>query len=138
MGLAAVLGLVYVWYFTDWLNPHRIQIVAQVRRLPGVGMPGGVYPISFTMDRDYRLTRVRVTEIAPAKPAVQGKPCWQLVSTSNSVPVRGFLYGVGIRGMAESKESPRFEGLKAGSRYRLEVTAGRSKGVLEFECPGVR
>ena len=55
-------------------------------------------------------------------------PVWHLVSDSNSVPMRAFRYGQGIRGM-----KPAFKGVKPyplmpGTVYRLIVSAGDATG----------
>jgi hypothetical protein len=133
--LLVLLAVIYASFFTDWFRQRSIQIVAQVRRLPGIRPPGSILPVSFTMDRDYRLTTLRVVELSAEGSAKKSKPVWQLVSMPKSPPIRGFLYGADVPGMKPPPGSPPFQELRGGAKYRLEVVADRARGSLEFLGP---
>ena len=58
--VAIVLAGLYVYFFTDWINRPRIQIIAQTRPVQPRGQAAKVYPISFLLDGQYKLTSVKV------------------------------------------------------------------------------
>src|SRR6266566_945953 len=62
--LAVVLAGIYVYYFTDWVNRPRIQIIAQTRPIQPRGPVALVYPVSFLLDGQYRLTSVKVVPLS--------------------------------------------------------------------------
>jgi len=60
------------------------------------------------------------------------EPVWSLVSSSNSTPTKGIIYGLAIPGMtAQTNPQP----LKPGLAYRLLVEAGSIKGEVDFKPP---
>ncbi len=59
-------------------------------------------------------------------------PKWHLISSSNSVPTRGFLYGMDIGGMTFSKLKTGVGDLNVGDPYRLLIEAGKMKGHVDF------
>jgi len=63
-------------------------------------------------------------------------PVWHLISDSNSVPVKVFSYGQGIRGMKPAVAGSRAQPLETNVAYRLLVTAGKAKGQHDFEIGG--
>ena|SRR5436190_3254831 len=101
----------------------------QVRRGPRIPTNAVV----FLLNRETRLTSVRVVfanEIATNKyaPAV-----WELISDSNSVPIKDFIYGVNIRGMKPFVPNALPDPLQPGIKYRLLVeAAGSEKAEHEF------
>lgn len=130
--LAALLGGVYLYYFTDFINTPNIQIIKSDRVVPSARFRGSVYPITFTLDGRYQLTSVKVIALAEAETNKHAKALWHLVAKSRSEPVKGFLYGQPIRGMQPAATNGRPAGLEANVPYRLIVEAGRSKGATNF------
>ena len=137
--ISSILALAgaYVFYFTDLFHPPRIQIVPQIGRILTSRPANGVYPISFTLNKDFRLTSVKVTPVGAV--ASQGGliPVWHLTSRSNSAPTHGFLYGSDIQGMKAARPSQAVEPLQPRASYRLSLTAGRAKGEIEFIAPAI-
>lgn len=132
--LAALLGSVYAYYFTDWINTPRIQIIKSDRPVRSQRFRMNVYPITFTLDGRYELTSVRVfaaNELATNKHA---KPLWHLVAKDHSEPVKGFLYGQPIRGMQPAVTNARPQQLEPNVPYRLRLEAGRAKGEIDFQA----
>src|SRR5271168_4659701 len=99
--ILVALAAVYVICFTDWLKPKHIHIFHTVREVHfrrAAGTPER--SLIFGLDpRDIRLTEVKVVALADFQKNPETLPVWYLVSDSNSVPIRQFIYGQRIRGM---------------------------------------
>jgi len=129
LGFLAAFGAFYLLRFNDIGRPQAIQVNVVERPFVSNPAPGAVLPLVFGLDRDLRLTSLRivpVTEVSNAKPKV----AWQLTSKYGSEPVRGFTYADEIPGMTSGGFKPL--PLVAGTTYRLEVEAGRAKGHSDF------
>src|SRR5437879_1321607 len=95
--IALGLGALYIFYFTDFFRRQTIQIIPQTRP---VSRPGAqTYPVTFSLDGKYRLTEIKVVPLQAYKTNKLAMPLWHLVSSSNSAPTHGFLYGMRIKGM---------------------------------------
>lgn len=127
--VAVALGGLYLLRFTDLGRAQQIQInVVERPFMPNPG-PADVLPLVFGLDRDLRLTALRITplsEFSNPRP----KAIWSLESKAGSEPVRGFTFGDGIAGM--KSPSGTLAPLVGGVSYRLEVEAGRAKGQTNF------
>lgn len=127
--VAVALGALYLLRFTDLGRAQQIQInVVERPFMPNPG-PTDVLPLVFGLDRDCRLTALRITpltEFSNARP----KAAWVLESKAGSEPVRGFTFGDEIAGMKSPAGTP--APLVGGVPYRLEVEAGRAKGQTNF------
>ncbi len=135
--LLVALGGAYAVWFTDWFRSESLQIVAVPR--PAAGKPRRidpnqppVHPVSFTFNRKCELTSLKV--LAAEDFATNKFPValWHLVSESNSVPTRSFLYGQPIKGMHSAVARMRPEPLVAGVKYILQVEAGKVHGEVGF------
>ena len=69
---------------------------------------------------------------SPAATNAAAPALWHLVSDSNSVPVKGFLYGDYIRGMKPYVKGSRPQPLATNVTYRLFVKAGSLQGEHDF------
>ncbi|MCX8107170.1 MAG: hypothetical protein N3G20_00030, partial [Verrucomicrobiae bacterium] len=58
--LAVALGAVCAYKFTDWLSPPTIQILKLDRPVQYGRVSRNVMPVTFTLERRYRLTEVKV------------------------------------------------------------------------------
>jgi hypothetical protein len=132
--VAAVLGGIYAWYFTDWIEPPRIQIYKSNRPNAPNRFSPDVLPVAFTLDGKYPLTSVEVLSVGDLATNKHPKPLWRLVTRSNSVPVKGFLYGQRIMGMSPAVTNARPQRLEPNVTYRLLVRAGRARGSLDFQA----
>lgn len=132
--VAAALAACYLYYFTDWINPPIIQILPQLRppRNPARN-PASVYQVSFNLDGKYRLTSVKVIPIQALETNKNPAPIWNLTSVSNSVPQKGFFYGVPIPGMKPALTNSRPQRLVPEVPYRLFIKAGRARGQVDFK-----
>jgi len=130
--LAIALIAIYCYFFTDWFHPKTIQIIP-ANRMVGTLVPGSeAAPITFTLNGEYRLTSVKVIALKDLETSKIALPKWHLVSSSNSVPTRGFLYGMEIGGMTFSKLKSGADDLNVGDPYRLSIEAGKLKGHVDF------
>lgn len=130
--VAILLTAAYCYFFTDWFRVKTIQIIP-ANRMVGTLIPDSeAAPISFSLDTDYRLTSVKVISIQEAETNKTVIPKWHLVSSSNSVPTRGFLYGMPIGGMKSATVKSGADDLRVGEPYRLLIEAGKSRGQIDF------
>ena len=60
------------------------------------------------------------------------RPTWELTTSSNSVPIQGFLYGQRVPGMKPASSVPAADPLLSNTTYRLCIEAGRAKGQVDF------
>ena len=134
------LAAVYVVWFTDWFKPKRMAVFHTSRSLSagrwqrGAGGAGGPV-LMFGLDRDYRLTKVKVVSLEEYRTNLLAIPLWHLVSDSNSAPVRAFSYGQNIRGMKPSIKGNLPQPLETNRLYRMFITAGQVSGEHDF-MPG--
>jgi hypothetical protein len=134
--LAVALAGIYVYYFTDWINRPRIQIIAQTRPIQPRGPVALVYPVSFQLDGQYRLSSVKVVPLAGYETNKFVPALWHLVAYTNTPPSQGFLYGQRLPGMKPSISNAPAGRLQPTTAYRLLVEAGRSKGQIDFVTSG--
>jgi len=134
ISVAVALAACYLYYFTDWINPPVIQILPQLRppRNPARN-PSPVYQVSFNLDGKYRLTSVKVIPIQALATNKNAAPIWNLTTSSNSLPQKGFFYGVPIPGMRPALTNARPQRLQPEVAYRLFVKSGRAKGQVDFK-----
>lgn len=132
LAVLLVAGGIYARYFTGWFVKRQISINASWR--PNFRGGGSGEPVLFfTLNGDFRLTSLKVVPLEeddkynPANP-----PVWNLVSDSNSLPVRAFLYGQRIKGMKPALPDVRPTPLEPGASYRLLVSAGNISGYTDF------
>src|SRR6266536_1663997 len=93
ISLAILLASLYVYFFTDWINRPRIQIIAQTRPIQPRGQTAKVYPVSFLLDGKYQLTSVKVVPLNAYQTNKYASPLWHLRTYTNAAPIEGFVYG---------------------------------------------
>jgi hypothetical protein len=137
LSIAAILGIAYVWFFTDLFTKESIQIIPQIR--PGrpsnasrSGNAPSVYPVSFLFDGKYKLTSLKVVSAQELATNKYANPTWHLISDSNSLPTKNVIYGYPPKGMKPAIERMRPEPLQPDIPYVLFVEAGRIKGQTNF------
>jgi len=131
----AALAVVYVIYFTVWFRPRHIHIFHTVRQIHFRQRPSDPdRAVIFGLEpRNIRLTEIKVVSLADYEKDPKTLPVWRLVSDSNSVPVRAFIYGQHIRGM-----HPIVQGMEPGELdtnlvYRIFITAKNGTGQHDFQ-----
>jgi hypothetical protein len=134
---AVLLAAVYAYYFTDWITPPIIQISPQIRPMRMARGSAGVYPVTFTLDGQYKLTSVKVVPIGALATNKNALPIWHLIPGTNSMPTKGFMYGMRIPGMVPALTNARPQRLVPGIKYRLLIESGRAKGQADFSTGAV-
>ena len=135
--LAILLAGIYVYFFTDWINRPRIQLIAQTRPIQPKGPAAKVYPVSFLLDGRYKLTSVKVVLLSGLATNKFTPPLWHLVAYTNVPSVEGFLYGQQIPGMRPWMTNARPQQLEPNTAYRLLLEAGRAQGQIDFHTSGL-
>jgi hypothetical protein len=110
------------------IGDRTMQPRGQARRGPRTP-PNSVV---FLLNRETRLTSVRVVLASDIATNKYAHAIWELISDSNSVPVKDFIYGANIRGMKPIVPNAVPETLQPGVKYRLLVEAGSVKAEHEF------
>jgi hypothetical protein len=136
IAVAVLLAGFYVYFFTDWINRPRIQILAQTRPVRPRRQTAQTYPVNFTLDGDYSLTSVKVVLLSAYETNKFAPPLWHLVAYTNATPTHGFLYGGRLPGLRPRLTNSRPETLKPDTMYRLFVEAGRARGQIDFRTSG--
>lgn len=132
IALAVLLAGCYVYFFTDWINRPRIQIIAQTRPIQPRGPSAKVFPVSFLLDGQYRLSSVKVVLLSAYQTNRYVPPLWHLVAATNTPTLEGFLYGQRLPGMRPKLTNDRPHQLDPNTTYRLFVEAGRARGQIDF------
>jgi len=135
--IAVLLAAVYVFYFTDAFTKQTIQIIPQVRpnrvsAIPRADESTIVYPVSFALDGKYQITSVKVVAADDLKTNKYPEALWHLISDSNSLPTKSFLYGQKIPGMKSSSPRARPQPLQPNISYTLMIQAGKAQGRTNF------
>jgi len=137
----SVIGF-YLYLFKDSFRKADIQIShtirlnpAYLRRPPASGESPEEMPhmINFGLGREYQLTSVRVVPEAEFETNRFAHAVWEMVSDSNSVPIRAFAYGYKIKGMHPSVKGAKAEPLVPNVSYRLLFEARSMKGHHDFK-----
>ena len=90
--------------------------------------------VTFGFEREYKLTEIKVIPLKSLQTNQYPEIVWHLVSDSNSVPIKHFNYGQGIRGMKPVVTGVRPQPLLPNVTYRLFVQAGSLKGQHDFQA----
>ena len=135
--LLALLGLC-IYMNRDWFAGPDIQIYHRASSRPSPFARGRnasvskASPVIFGFNRKLALTAIKVVRAAELETNKYAHPLWELVSSSNSVPLRGFAYGEYIRGLHPKVANARPDPLEPGVVYLLLVEAGSLKVRHEF------
>ena len=137
-----LLAGVYICAFTHWGRRPAIQISHAAYRQP-IGALGAqvkaaninTATVRFNLGHPYLLTEVKVVRLADWQTNKFTLPLWHLISDSNSVPIKRFYYGAGIRSMKPAVPRLRAQPLETNVTYRLFLTAGSLKGQHGFTAP---
>ena len=134
--LAIMLGAFSLYLNRDWFARDTIQVYHRsrpARFVTGRFAAGSdLESIMFGFDRRLKLTSIKMVPLEELKTNKYAHPVWELVSDSNSVPVKDFTYGMDIGGMRPPIEGLTPEPLEPGVPYRLLVQAGKQKITHDF------
>jgi hypothetical protein len=132
--LLALIGGIFVYANKDWFGRRPIQISHRFHAFGGrFDNSGGVAPLMFEFDRRLKLTSVKVVALCEIQTNKFPHALWHLVSETNSVPVRGFLYGTDLPGMRPMYKGVKAEPLDPDQKYRLLLEAGSFKAQHDFD-----
>ena len=138
LALAALLGGFSLYLNKDWFAKENIQIYDRSRPVRG-GRLGrwrvenaAVNPVVFGFSRKLALKSVKVISLSEIETNKYPHPVWYLVSDSNSVPTKDFLYGMNIRGMHSAVKDATADPLEPDVKYRLFIDSGSFKAEHDF------
>ena len=138
--IVLALAALYI-YTSDWFSKPTIQIIFQIRPSGPSRIPRNddtaVYPVSFSFDKKYQLTSVKVVSAAEFLTNKYAHPLWHLISDSNSAPAKVIIYGQQLRGMKPAVAKARPQPLQPNISYLLMIEAGKLKGQTEFKTAEV-
>jgi hypothetical protein len=138
IALAVLLGVLSLYFNKDYFAKDNIQIYHRSRPARGpfarriTTQTEKIDPIVFGFDRDLKLTDLKIVPVSDLETNKYAQPIWHLVSESNSVPIKAFMYGTRIRGMHPALKGAVPEPLEPGVKYRLFVQAGSQKAQHDF------
>ena len=128
------LAAVYAIWFTDWFKPKTVHVFHAVRELRFRRQGANAEPsLVFGLDRQLKLTEIKVVPLTAFQSDANVLPVWHLVSSSNSVPIKDFPYGRNIRGMKAAVPGTEPGLLATNIVYRIFVIAGKVKGEHDFQ-----
>ncbi len=129
IALVILLGGLSLYFNRDWFAPQVIQLSHRsiaprdwMARGRAVKIPAN--PVVFIINKNLQLTEVKVVVATDAETNKYPHAIWHLVSDSNSVPTREFIYGAPIRGMKLAIKGAGADLLQPGVDYRLVIAAG--------------
>jgi hypothetical protein len=137
IAVLAVVGLAYYHFFGGRFAQKPLSIHASLR--PARHGEAAVYPVYFTLNDDFKLTRVKVVPLeddGQVDPSTM--PVWDLVSDSNSAPTRAFFYGQHIKGMKPALSNVQPDALTPGVVYRIQLSSGKLTAALNFKTEATR
>jgi hypothetical protein len=133
VALLAVIGSLFVYANRDAFRRRPIQISHRLYRFAGrFSKTDSPIPVMFEFDRRLKLTSVKVLALADIQTNKYPQPLWQMVSSSNSVPTKGIVYGMDVPGMRPALKGVAAEQLDPHETYRLLVEAGSLRGEHDF------
>lgn len=135
--LLALLGL-GLYLNRDWFAGKEIQIMHRDLVRPSfatrnrAATQSRANPVVFGFNRRLQFKSIVVVAVAEIATNKYAHPLWELVSSSNSVPLRSFEYGQRIRGMQPKIANAEPDPLEPGVSYRLLVDTLSERGEHEF------
>ena len=142
LSAALVLGGLSLYLNQDWFAHDGIQIYHRSRaarpglfrrkKAPTISGDSTIVPVFFGFDHRVKLTSVKVFPVSDIATNKYPHPVWHLVSDSNSVPTKDFVYGGAIPGMRPAVKGATADPLEPDTSYRLCIEAGQLKAEHEF------
>ncbi len=133
VALLVIIGGLFVYVNRDVFQRRPIQISHRLYRFASrFSRPDAPIPVMFEFDRRLKLTCIKVVPLADIQTNKYPQPVWHMISSSNSVPTKGFVYGMDVPGMRPARSGVAAEPLDPRQTYRLLVEAGSLKGQHDF------
>jgi hypothetical protein len=136
VSILVLLGILCIYVYKDRFLPQPIRISHRsvepraTRRRPA--RDSQTETVVFLLNPELKLTALKVVPLGEINASQTPHPIWELISDSNSVPVKEFMYGQRIRGMRPPRKGAAAEPLQPNIPYRLFITAGRRKAQYDF------
>jgi hypothetical protein len=131
--LLVVIGGLFIYLNKDWFQGRPIQISHRLYRFAGrFGGADTATPVMFEFDRRLKLTSIKIVAHADCMTNKYPHPLWHMISGSNSVPTKGFVYGMDVPGMRPAVNGATADPLDPQGKYRLLLEAGSVKALHDF------
>jgi len=133
LGVAVLICGSLFYFNRDWFSKPPIQISHRFDAFGGrfAQAPGAV-SLFFEFNRPLKLNSVEVYPLSELQTNRAAKPLWQLLSDSNSLPTKGFLYGAIVPGMRAASPADPPAAPEPAVTYRLQIKAGALKAHYDF------
>jgi hypothetical protein len=133
IALLVLIGGPFIYLNRDWFQRRPIQISHRFYRFAGrFGGEATPTPVMFEFDRRLKLTSIKIISLADSLTNKHPQPLWQMISSSNSVPTKGFVYGMDVPGMRPAVNGATADPLDPRQEYRLLLEAGSVKAQHDF------
>lgn len=129
IALVILLGGLSLYLNRDAFGPEVIQLshrsIAPRAGMLRAGAPKApANPVVFILNKNLKLTSIKVVVAGDAATNKYPHAIWNLISESNSIPTKEFLYGAPIRGLKLAIKGVGADPLEPGVNYRIIVEAG--------------
>ncbi len=131
--LLVVIGGLFIYVNRDWFHRRPIQISHRLYRFAGrFDAADTSTPVMFEFDRRLKLTSIKIVALADTLTNRFPHPLWHMITSSNSVPTKGFVYGMDVPGMRSAVDGSSADPLDPRQTYRLLLEAGSVKAQHDF------
>ena len=133
IALLVLVGGLFIYINRDWFQARPIQVSHRIYRFAGrFGGADSPTPVMFEFDHRLKLTSIKIVALADSQTNKYPHALWHMISSSNSVPTKGFVYGMDVPGMRSAVNGAAADPLDPGQTYRLLLEAGSVKGQHDF------
>jgi hypothetical protein len=133
IAILVVISGLFIYLNRDWFQRRPIQISHRLYRFASrFGGEDTTSPVMFEFDRRLKLTSIKIVALADSLTNKYPHPLWHMLSSSNSVPTKGFVYGMDVPGMRPAVNGASAEPLEPQQTYRLLLEAGSVKAQHDF------
>jgi hypothetical protein len=133
IALLVLVGALFIYINRDWFQARPIQVSHRIYRFAGrFGGADSPNPVMFEFDHRLKLTSIKIVALADSQTNKYPHALWHMISSSNSVPTKGFVYGMDVPGMHSAVNGAAADPLDPGQTYRLLLEAGSVKGQHDF------
>src|ERR1019366_10377960 len=95
IALLVLVGGLFIYINRDWFQARPIQVTHRIYRFAGrFGGADTPTPVMFEFDHRLKLTSIKIVALADTLTNKYPHPLWHMISSSNSLPTKGFVYGI--------------------------------------------
>ena len=118
---------------------HKVQARGQMmNRHPQNALPEKGNSVLFGFNHHITLKSVKVCVASEVETNKYARTVWELVTESNSIPVRSIVYGQNIRGMQPARKGIFPDPLEPGVQYRLFIESSGGQAVHDFNTTPIK